>query len=177
MVCSEMRTFHLFVLIFKMGCIWATSIFIRIPGGIVVKDPPANAGDTRHRFDFWVRKIPLGNLLLENLPWKIHFGILAWEIPWIEETGSFSPLGHKESDMTEHALSTRRSMEELLLCSHSSWDTHFTEAPLTLHIHLIKKLHLIYKQAYVKGINFAISSLAERLNIVLDLLAIYFLYC
>ena len=100
-------------------------------------------------------------------PWNIHFCIPAWEIPWIEETGGFSPLGHKESDMTEHALRTRRSMKQLLPCSHSSWDTHFTEAPLTLHIHLIQKLHLIYKQTYVKGINFSISSLAERLNTVL----------
>ena len=29
-----------------------------------------------------------------------HFGILAWEIPWTEESGGHSPWGHKESDMT-----------------------------------------------------------------------------
>ena len=31
------------------------------PGGTVIKNPPANAGDRRrerHRFDPWVRKIP-----------------------------------------------------------------------------------------------------------------------
>ena len=27
--------------------------------------------------------------------------ILAWRIPWTEEPGSYSPQGHKESDMTE----------------------------------------------------------------------------
>ena len=27
--------------------------------------------------------------------------ILAWEIPWTEEPGSYSPWGHKESDTTE----------------------------------------------------------------------------
>ena len=28
--------------------------------------------------------------------------ILAWEdFPWIEEPGGYSPLGHKELDMTE----------------------------------------------------------------------------
>ena len=172
MVWSEMRTFHLFDLIFKMGCIWATSIFIRIPGGIVEKDPPVN-GETRD-----TGLIPgSGRFPWRIFPWNIHFCIPAWEIPWIEETGGFSPLGHKESDMTEHALRTRRSMKQLLPCSHSSWDTHFTEAPLTLHIHLIQKLHLIYKQTYVKGINFSISSLAERLNTVLGLLAIYSLFC
>ena len=28
------------------------------PGGTVVKNPPAKAGDTGHRFDPWARKIP-----------------------------------------------------------------------------------------------------------------------
>ena len=28
--------------------------------------------------------------------------ILAWEIPWTEEPGSYCPWGCKESDMTEH---------------------------------------------------------------------------
>ena len=28
--------------------------------------------------------------------------ILAWEIPWTEEPGSYSPRGCKESDMSEH---------------------------------------------------------------------------
>ena len=31
-----------------------------------------------------------------------HSNILAWRIPWTEEpSGSYSPWGHKESDMTE----------------------------------------------------------------------------
>ena len=30
-----------------------------------------------------------------------HSSILAWEIPWTEEPGSYSPWGHKESDTTE----------------------------------------------------------------------------
>ena len=30
------------------------------PDGTVVKNLPANAGDTRHGFDPWVRKIPWG---------------------------------------------------------------------------------------------------------------------
>ena len=28
--------------------------------------------------------------------------ILAWETPWTEEPGSYSPWGRKESDMIEH---------------------------------------------------------------------------
>ena len=31
-----------------------------------------------------------------------HSGILAWEIPWIEEPGGYSPWGHREANMTEH---------------------------------------------------------------------------
>ena len=30
-----------------------------------------------------------------------HSGILAWEIPWAEEPGSYSPWGLTESDTTE----------------------------------------------------------------------------
>ena len=61
------------------------------PGGLVVKNPPANAGDARDRgFDHWVRKI--GNV--------IPLQSLAWRIPCTEEPGGL--WGHKESDMTEH---------------------------------------------------------------------------
>ena len=30
-----------------------------------------------------------------------HSSILAWRIPWTEKPGGYSPLGPKESDMTE----------------------------------------------------------------------------
>ena len=33
----------------------------------------------------------------------IHSSILAWRIPWTEESGGFQSVGHKESDTTEHA--------------------------------------------------------------------------
>ena len=29
-----------------------------------------------------------------------HSSILAWRIPWTEEPGGCSPVGHKEMDMT-----------------------------------------------------------------------------
>ena len=31
-----------------------------------------------------------------------HSSILAWEIPWTEEPGSYSPLGCRQSYMTEY---------------------------------------------------------------------------
>ena len=30
-----------------------------------------------------------------------HSSILAWRIPWTEESGGLSPCGHKELDMTD----------------------------------------------------------------------------
>ena len=32
-----------------------------------------------------------------------HSSILAWKIPWTEESGRLQSMGHKESDATEHA--------------------------------------------------------------------------
>ena len=31
-----------------------------------------------------------------------HSSILAWKIPWAEESVGYSPWGHKEPDTTEH---------------------------------------------------------------------------
>ena len=33
-----------------------------------------------------------------------HSNIIAWQIPWTEEPGGYSPEGHKESDMTEAGI-------------------------------------------------------------------------
>ena len=49
-----------------------------IPGGSVVKNPPANAGD--------LGLIPGSEDPLEEET-AIHFSILAWEILWMEEPG------------------------------------------------------------------------------------------
>ena len=49
--------------------------FDGFPGASVVKNLPADAGDP------WVMKIPVEKEM------ATHSGILAWEIPWIEEPG------------------------------------------------------------------------------------------
>ena len=42
-----------------------------------------------------------------------HFRILAWRMPWAEEPGGDSPLGCKESDMTEVTQHThKREIDE-----------------------------------------------------------------
>ena len=54
------------------------------PGGSVVKNPPANAGD-------------LGSILGGDDPLEkemaTHSSILAWEIPWPEEPGWLQSMG------------------------------------------------------------------------------------
>ena len=46
---------------------------------LVVKNPSANAGDMRCKFDPWVRRDPLEEGM------ALHSRILAWRIPWTEE--------------------------------------------------------------------------------------------
>ena len=62
--------------------IWASQV------ALVLKNPPANAGDIRERGSIiWVRKIPLGQEM------ATHSNILAWRIPWTEEPGGLQSIG------------------------------------------------------------------------------------
>ena len=65
------------------------------PGGSVVKNPPASAGD--------VGSIPRSEDPLED-GMATHSSILAWRIPWTEEPGSLQSIGsqrvgHNRSDL------------------------------------------------------------------------------
>ena len=55
------------------------------PGGSVVKNPPANAGDTGDAVRSLGREDPLEKGM------AVHSSILAWRIPWTEEPGGYSP--------------------------------------------------------------------------------------
>ena len=46
-----------------------------------------------------VRSLGWEDLLEEGM--ATHFSILAWEIPWTESLGGYSPWGCTESDTTE----------------------------------------------------------------------------
>ena len=70
-------------------------LYVGFPGGTVVKNPPANAGDTRE-----AGSIPGSGRSLEEGT-ATHSSILAWRIPWTEEPGGYGPWDRKESDMTE----------------------------------------------------------------------------
>ena len=59
----------------------------------MVKNLPAKAGE--------VGLIVLGQEDPLEKQMATHSSILAWRIPWTEETGWYSPWNLKESDMTE----------------------------------------------------------------------------
>ena len=60
---------------------------VSLPGGSVVNNLSANAGDVRerHGFHLWVGKTPLEE--------EIALSILAWGIPWSEEPGGLQTIG------------------------------------------------------------------------------------
>ena len=56
-------------------------MYMGFPGGPVVKNPPANAGDTRDTVQSRGREDPLEEGM------ATHSSILAWKIPWTVEPG------------------------------------------------------------------------------------------
>ena len=67
--------------------------YLGLSGGSVIKNPPANEGDTGlilSREDSLEKEM------------ATHFSILAWEIPWTEEPGRLQSgaWDRKESDRT-----------------------------------------------------------------------------
>ena len=72
----------------------STRLLMGFPGGTVVKNPPANAGDVGD-----VSLIPgLGRSLEEEM--TAHSSILTWRVPWTEEPGRLQSMGLQELDMT-----------------------------------------------------------------------------
>ena len=70
-------------------------IFRGFPGGSVIKDPPANAGDEGDTGSALGQEDPLEEEV------AAHSSVLAWEIPWTEEPGGLQSWGCKESATTE----------------------------------------------------------------------------
>ena len=62
-----------------------------LPGGSVVKNPPANAEEAG--------SIPGSGRSLEK-EMATHSSILAWEIPWTEEPGGLQSMELQELGMT-----------------------------------------------------------------------------
>ena len=58
-----------------------------LPGGSLVQNPPANAGDARDMDWSLCQKDPLEKSM------ATHSSILAWKIPWAEEPGRLQSTG------------------------------------------------------------------------------------
>ena len=68
----------------KPGCPYISGIQV----ALVVKNPPANAGDVkRHRFNPLNWEDPLEEGM------ATHSSILAWRIPWTDEPGGLRSTG------------------------------------------------------------------------------------
>ena len=63
---------------------WPFSLSLGFPGGSVVENLPANAGDTG-LVPGW--EDPLKEVM------ATHSSILAWRIPWTEEPGGLQSMG------------------------------------------------------------------------------------
>ena len=79
MLCDVLHHF-----ILEMRKLKLSSLSWGFPGGSVVKNPPANAGD--------VGSIPGQEDPLEE-EMATHSSTLAWEIPWTEEPGRLQSMG------------------------------------------------------------------------------------
>ena len=64
-----------------MTCQRASQVALVVKNKTKQKNSLANAGDMRHRFNPWVRKIPLEEVV------ATHPSILTWKIQWTEEYG------------------------------------------------------------------------------------------
>ena len=58
----------------------------------LVKSPPAMQ-------ETWVRSLGWKDPLKKEM--ATHSSILAWRIPWTEESGGLESMGHKQSDITK----------------------------------------------------------------------------
>ena len=73
--------------------------FMGFPGGSVIKNPPANAGNARD-----VGSIPWSGRSSEK-EMVTHLSITAWKIPWTEEPGGLQSTGSqrvRHNRVTEH---------------------------------------------------------------------------
>ena len=62
---------------------------------LVVKSLLADTGDTGDKVSMLEWEDPLEEGM------TTHSSILAWRIPWTEESGGLQSMGHKESDTNE----------------------------------------------------------------------------
>ena len=89
------KTFIMFFIHILVGKKISWNFSGGFPGGCVVKNLPASTGGV-------VQSLVEENPLDKEM--AIHSSILAWEIPWAEEFGSYSAWGLKR---VRHKLATK----------------------------------------------------------------------
>ena len=75
----------------------------------VVKNPPADVGDTRHGFDPWIRKIPLEKGI------ATHCTTLVWRIHRTEDVSGLQSIGLRRVDYNLIDLARSKHMFTLNL--------------------------------------------------------------
>ena len=90
---------------------------------LVVKNPPANAGDVRDMFlsQGWE------NPLQEGM--ATHCSILAWRVPWTEEPGGLQPT---ESQRAGHDWSDLARTHRSCIWNPAPRNSHMVLDPLTI---------------------------------------------
>ena len=79
----------IFLYIFCNNCVLMGKE-LGFPGGSVVKNTPANAGDTSS-IPGWENPLDRGMATLSSIP--------AWKIPWTEEPGGLQSIGSQKSQI------------------------------------------------------------------------------
>ena len=113
---------------------------VGFPGGSVVKNPPANAGD--------VDSTP-GSGRSPGEGNANHSSILAWEIPWTEESGGLQSM---ESQRVGHDLATNNIFSATwpLMSPHIDVNQRGKKGErglwtLTITVIIIVNTHIIYE--------------------------------
>ena len=90
-------------------------VIIWLPGGSVVKNPPANAGDSGDSSSILGQEDPLEKGI------ATHSSNLAWEIPWTEEPDRLQSIG---SQRVGHGWATECSCTCACTRTHTYTHTH-----------------------------------------------------
>ena len=94
------------------------------PDDAVIKNPPANAGDSRHGFDPWVGKI------CWSRKWQPTPVFLPGKCHGQRSLAGYSSWGCKDSDMIEH--------------THAHTYTHTHTHTMKIQVlYLLKKIHAV----------------------------------
>ena len=88
------------------GFIQTVKYQVGFPDGSVVKNPPTNAGDTSPSLG---EEDPLEEEM------ETHASILAWEIPWTEESGRLHSMGSQKSWTRLSMQSTKCQASDALI--------------------------------------------------------------